>query len=655
MKPDFVVLRAEEAQTERLEAMGYRVEQLELVEPYLSTFATEAAGTGFHTVETLEQDLRRLAEEHPEIAELRRIGQSVEGRPLWALRIGERRDSTRSVAFLGCHHAREWISVEIPYLLAEHLLDNSTTDPVSRWLSHGEVWVVPMVNPDGHEHTRTENRLWRKNRRRNSGGSIGVDPNRNYGYMWGVLDISTSSHVPSDETYVGPRAFSEPEVRAVRDLVARELFDGVLSYHSYSQLVLFPWGYTSEPIEDEADRDGMRTLAERMEALIRSVHGETCRPRSSTRPRGTPPTGPTASSASPRSRSSCGRPPRWRAGSCFLQRRSGPAGRRIGPRRSSSSGTCSRARRADRPSRPQEVRVGRNEQTWIARLTPLSGGGVPGLLAMPLGVDVWERQPGFLVVAAAESRLAEIERRRLARVERLVTTERYEVRMAEGTTGGRLTEPAPRSPTDAVGGRGASVGRVRLPDGLVAVVKRDCPTCVLVEPVLRELGAAVWCQDDAGWFDGDDTELELSYRLGIETVPTLMRVEGGAETGAGRRLEPRAVGAAHRGRPGSGATLPDHRPGCGSLSVDPFRIDALEARYGGSGLGSRRVELADAEDEHEALFDRGWTDGLPVVPPTPERVLRMLRGTTRAPRRGGGGRAARTSWSAPSRRWPSTR
>ncbi|HEX6380387.1 MAG TPA: M14 family metallopeptidase, partial [Acidimicrobiia bacterium] len=275
VKPDFVVLQAEESQAGRLEEMGYAVEQLELIEPYLSTFATAEAVSGYHTVATLEEDLRRLADEHPEIAELHRIGRSVEGRPLWALRIGERRDSTRKVAFLGCHHAREWISVEIPYLLAEHLLENSSTDPVQRWLQQGEVWVAPMVNPDGHEHTRTVNRLWRKNRRRNPGGSIGVDPNRNYGYMWGVLDISTSSHVPSDETYVGPRAFSEPEVRAVRNLVARELFGGVLSYHSYSQLVLHPWGYTSEPIEDEADRTEMRTLADRMEALIRSVHGET--------------------------------------------------------------------------------------------------------------------------------------------------------------------------------------------------------------------------------------------------------------------------------------------------------------------------------------------------------------------------------------------
>ena len=83
--------------------------------------------------------------------------------------------------------------------------------------------------------------------------------------------------------------------------------------------------------------------------------------------------------------------------------------------------------------------MGESERTWIARLTPLSGGGVPALLAMPLGVDVWERHPAFLVVAAPESRLAELERRRLAKVDRLVPTEKYEAQMAtpptEGTPG----------------------------------------------------------------------------------------------------------------------------------------------------------------------------------------------------------------------------
>ena len=76
------------------------------------------------------------------------------------------------------------------------------------------------------------------------------------------------------------------------------------------------------------------------------------------------------------------------------------------------------------------------EQTWIARLTPVRGSSVAALLALPLGVDVWERHPGFLVVAAPESRLAGLERRRLATVDRLVTTERYEAEATDRTTSG---------------------------------------------------------------------------------------------------------------------------------------------------------------------------------------------------------------------------
>ena len=164
--------------------------------------------------------------------------------------------------------------VKVPYLLADDLLTNSAHEPVTTWLSTSEIWVVPMVNPDGHEHSRTTDRLWRKNRRTNFDGSIGVDPNRNYGYMWGTLNIDTSSHTPSDETYVGPRAFSEPETRAVRDLIGRELFRGVITYHSYSQLILYPWGYTTDPIADPTDRDAMTALAAKMSTRIKAVHGE---------------------------------------------------------------------------------------------------------------------------------------------------------------------------------------------------------------------------------------------------------------------------------------------------------------------------------------------------------------------------------------------
>ena len=230
VKPDYAVAQASVAQAERLRQLGYGIEQLHATEIYLSTFATVDAAALYHSGETLEQDLRRLAEQRPEIAELREIGRSLEKRPIWALRIGERKESTHKVLFLGCHHAREWISVEVPYLLAQHLVEHA--DEVQQWLKQGEIWVVPMVNPDGHEYSRTSKRLWRKNRRPNPDGSYGVDLNRNYGYMWGVLDTSTSSHTPADDTYVGPRAFSEPETRAVRDLIACRSFGGIVTYHS---------------------------------------------------------------------------------------------------------------------------------------------------------------------------------------------------------------------------------------------------------------------------------------------------------------------------------------------------------------------------------------------------------------------------------------
>jgi hypothetical protein len=179
-----------------------------------------------------------------------------------------------------------------------------------------------------------------------------------------------------------------------------------------------------------------------------------------------------------------------------------------------------------------------------------------------------------------------------------------------------------------------------LPDGLVAVVKQACPTCELVVPVLQQLAAdgnvplTVYVQDEPTFPPGvapvHDADLAVSWHHGIETVPTVLEVEGGREVA---RVEgwSRPQWEALTGLAGLGEGLPEYRPGCGSLSVDPNLADALRARFEGGVLRSRRVELADLEDEMEALFDRGWTDGLPVVPPTEARVLRMLEGTTRAP------------------------
>lgn len=176
-------------------------------------------------------------------------------------------------------------------------------------------------------------------------------------------------------------------------------------------------------------------------------------------------------------------------------------------------------------------------------------------------------------------------------------------------------------------------------DGLVAVVKRDCPTCVLTAPVLgdliRRVTLAVYTQDDPGFPETvperiDDTALDVSHRLRIEIVPTLIRMRGGQEverTYGWDRSEWERVA----GLPDIGPGLPASRPGCGAKNIEPGTFEKLKIRHGETGITSRRIELGGGEDEIEAMFDRGWSDGLPLVPPTEERVLRMLTGTARDP------------------------
>ncbi len=177
-------------------------------------------------------------------------------------------------------------------------------------------------------------------------------------------------------------------------------------------------------------------------------------------------------------------------------------------------------------------------------------------------------------------------------------------------------------------------------DGLIAVVKEDCPTCRLVEPVLQQLGSTkpgivVYTQDDPIFPCDvpqviDDRTLKISFDLEIETVPTLIRHESGQEVervvGWNRTDWQRVTAIADLGE-----ELPAHQPGCGSRSIEPGAAHKLRVRFGDPGIRARRIQVNQFEDEIETCFDRGWSDGLPVVPPTPERILRMLEGTSRAP------------------------
>jgi carboxypeptidase T len=197
----------------------------------------------YHTFAEVEQELRDAAEQYPELCRLTVAGKSWEDRPIYALEMGKgSKDGKPAFLVVGSHHAREWISVEVPMALVKDLLEAYATDAEAKdILDNVTIVVVPVMNPDGTVYSHQEYSMWRKNRRKNENGSYGVDNNRNYGYKWGV---SGASSYPGSDTYKGPDAMSEPENLTIKSLEEKYHFTGSVSYHSYGNLVLWPWSYT---------------------------------------------------------------------------------------------------------------------------------------------------------------------------------------------------------------------------------------------------------------------------------------------------------------------------------------------------------------------------------------------------------------------------
>ena len=166
----------------------------------------------YHTNEELKIELKQYETDFPDIARVIELGTSIEGRQIFAIKISDNvgvEEDEPEILFVGGHHAREWIAIDVPFLLAGHLLQNYATDPAIRSLiDGGEIWIIPLLNPDGHQYSVTDNRLWRKNRRNNGDGTFGVDLNRNYGFQWGGPGSSGNTF---SEIYRGQGPFSEPE------------------------------------------------------------------------------------------------------------------------------------------------------------------------------------------------------------------------------------------------------------------------------------------------------------------------------------------------------------------------------------------------------------------------------------------------------------
>lgn len=229
-----------------------------------------------------EKDLRDLASARPDVARLLTLPQrSAGGRTVYGIEIAEsvRRPDGRPTLYVdGLHHAREWPSGEMAIMFAHDLVTAFGTDPrVTTLLKSLRVVIVPVMNPDGFHYSRTHlyddrndftsypvqavgfGAYWRKNRRGltddlrlghfDGHTGYGVDNNRNYALGWGGAGTSP---IPVLLTYPGPSPVSEPETRNVTRVVLTRTVTAVLSHHTYSNLVLRPWGDTRNDAPDEA-------------------------------------------------------------------------------------------------------------------------------------------------------------------------------------------------------------------------------------------------------------------------------------------------------------------------------------------------------------------------------------------------------------------
>ncbi len=215
----------------------------------------------FHDYQKTVDEILLAESLYPQLVQVLDIGDSWEkeqglaDRDIWAVKISDHaaiEEGEPEVLIVGLHHAREIITPEIVLDYMNYLLENYGHDPdVTYLVDHRQIWLVPIVNPDGLDYVFSTDMMWRKNRRRNSNGSYGVDLNRNYGFKWGY-DNFGSSPSGSSGTYRGTAAFSEPETAALRDFVSAHQFRAALSYHSYGNYVIYPWAYEDGPTPDHA-------------------------------------------------------------------------------------------------------------------------------------------------------------------------------------------------------------------------------------------------------------------------------------------------------------------------------------------------------------------------------------------------------------------
>ncbi|XP_051808604.1 carboxypeptidase A5 isoform X1 [Acanthochromis polyacanthus] len=226
--------------------------------------------TQYHTLSEIYSFQDMLVAENPKLVSKIVIGQSYENRPLNVLKFSTGGTNRPAIWIDTGIHAREWITQASGTWFAKKLVTDYGTDPaLTAILNNMDIFLEISVNPDGFYYTHNNNRMWRKTRKPNSGSScVGVDPNRNWDAGFGLPGASGN---PCSETYHGPKAESESEVKAIVDFVkSHGNIKAFISIHSYSQMLMYPFGYTTTPAKDDAE---LHSLAEKAITDLASLYG----------------------------------------------------------------------------------------------------------------------------------------------------------------------------------------------------------------------------------------------------------------------------------------------------------------------------------------------------------------------------------------------
>ncbi|NUT37095.1 MAG: zinc carboxypeptidase [Hamadaea sp.] len=255
-----VFITATRSEVDQIAALGFKAIRLAApasVAPNgVNAFDFSSNDSQYHNYAETNAELDKIVADHPAIASKFSIGASYEGRAIYGVKISDNvgtDENEPEVLFNANQHAREHLTVEQALYLANLFTDGYGTDArITGLVNSREFWIMPMLNPDGAEYDVASGtyQSWRKNRQPNGNSrkNIGTDLNRNWGYKWGCCNGSSST--TSSETYRGLSAFSAPETARLRDFVLSRRVGGVqqitvnVDIHSFSELILWPFGYT---------------------------------------------------------------------------------------------------------------------------------------------------------------------------------------------------------------------------------------------------------------------------------------------------------------------------------------------------------------------------------------------------------------------------